>query len=552
MDDLVYWVWLSLICGPASIDAPILLYRYPGGAREIYELKEITSENAKGINSALIGKITGEKSLEMASYIVEFCRERGYELIPSCSERYPARLRSLPDYPPLIYARGKVELMNAGFTIGAVGTRSMTDYGKSATFDIVRKLCLYDAVNVSGAAYGVDAAAHKTALYFGCKTIAVLGTGIDVSYPRENHGLIEYIAKENLVISEFPPGTRPYGGNFPKRNRLISGLSDAVVVTEADMKSGALITARLAMRQGKLVYAVPGNIDSRRSAGANRLIREGARICTRGEDIAEDLNNDGALTLNEQMLRDSRYTHYDRIEEKRNKEYNRAATPTPDLDRPPAPEQREVYLNQARASQDELVERAGLIVNVEKRRAEREKQASRSAREQSEISEPENHQQSEWERRSDDNNIPARESSSAGNTERADMSSVRSDGAPSFRNVIRDEKDIGDLLKRVKTLDGVDGGEFSAEASVGTGSTAASGEQTAAFGNTRRRSEYSETAQRVLDAMTPGELYNPDRISELSGLAAKEVLAELTMLELDELIESLPGGLIRRKYIDLI
>lgn len=201
-------------------------------------------------------------------------------------EDYPAMLKSIYNAPSVLYCRGK--LPDTG-NVGIVGTRRPTVYGKAAAKKLATDLAESGFVIVSGAAYGIDTVAHAAALSVNRPTVAVLGCGIDVSYPRENADLLTEISKTGAVISEYPPGTevRPY--YFPMRNRIISGLSRAVIVVEAAEKSGALITADFALDQGRDVFAVPGTIFSEHSAGCHKLIKSGAKLIDCAKDIIDEL-----------------------------------------------------------------------------------------------------------------------------------------------------------------------------------------------------------------------------------------------------------------------
>lgn len=199
----------------------------------------------------------------------------GATLVASHDERYPALLRTLRDPPPRIFTLGNTALLSKT-AVAIVGTRNPTAYGLRTTRSIASALARCGVVIVSGMARGIDAAAHEAALDVNGSTIAVLGTGVDVPYPAGHRALHARIAEHGLVMSELPCGARAHRGSFPRRNRLIAGLARAVIVTEAPVKSGALITANVANDIGRDVGMVPGNIDSPVSEGSNRLLRDGA------------------------------------------------------------------------------------------------------------------------------------------------------------------------------------------------------------------------------------------------------------------------------------
>lgn len=201
---------------------------------------------------------------------------------------YPELLKNIYDPSPVLFLRGRADFFNE-LSVALVGSRRATPYGLSVTENLARELAGAGVVVVSGLARGIDAAAHRGALDVGGKTIAVLGCGLDVVYPKENARLMDNVAENGLLISEFPPGSGPEAWHFPVRNRVISGLSKAIVVVEAAARSGALITAHAALEQGRDVLAVPGNITSKLSTGPNELIKQGAAPVLGAGDIFEEL-----------------------------------------------------------------------------------------------------------------------------------------------------------------------------------------------------------------------------------------------------------------------
>ncbi len=211
----------------------------------------------------------------------------GIRLVTLVDPEYPSLLREIDDPPFALYVRGKLPL-NTACTIGIVGTRRGTQYGKLVAARLASQLALKGIIVVSGLAAGIDAAAHQGALDVGGHTVAVLGCGLDVSYPKTNQPLFERIAVEGTAMSEYSLGTRPAKWTFPQRNRILSGLCRGVVVVQAPARSGSLITARLALEQGREVFAVPGNITTATSAGTNGLIRQGAKIVETIDDVLEE------------------------------------------------------------------------------------------------------------------------------------------------------------------------------------------------------------------------------------------------------------------------
>ena len=202
---------------------------------------------------------------------------------------YPLLLKKIYDAPVLLYIKGE-PLKEKEDYVAIVGTRRFTPYGKSATQTIAKDLASRNIAVVSGLARGIDTIAHKTAVQTGGRTLAVLGSGLDVIYPGENRRLAEDIFQKGTLISEFPLGTQPDRGNFPRRNRIISGLSHATVVAEAGNRSGVILTALNAVDQNRDVFAVPGRINDPQSVGANRLIRNGATPVSSGAEIIRDIN----------------------------------------------------------------------------------------------------------------------------------------------------------------------------------------------------------------------------------------------------------------------
>lgn len=209
-------------------------------------------------------------------------------LTPTCPD-FPSALLDIPDCPAVLYCRGDVSLLKRQ-AVAIVGSRHATEYGVRVATQLATELTEAGLVVVSGAAYGIDAAAHRGALTAGGGTVAVLGCGIDMVYPRDHGQLYDEIIAKGILVSEFLLGTKPEGFRFPIRNRIVSGLSLGVVVVEATEKSGSLITARLAADQGREVFAVPGRVDSARSVGAHRLIQQGATLVQTVADVLEGLS----------------------------------------------------------------------------------------------------------------------------------------------------------------------------------------------------------------------------------------------------------------------
>ncbi len=310
MSDTIYWVWLAEKNGAGHSDAIKLLQHFPGGAKDIYEASYEQLAAVKECSRSFIGRLQNH-DLSNAENVLEFCFMNGIRIVPCVSENYPKRLHGLFNKPVVLYMRGIIEDLDERFCVSIVGTRSMSGYGKHMTFTLARQLIAHGAIIISGAAYGIDSAANSTAVYLEEPTVAVLGSGVNVPYPVKNKEMIDYIGAKGMLISEFPPNTPPFGRNFPIRNRIISGLADAVVVVEAGEKSGAQITAQHAADQGRRVYAVPGNVGAPNSIGTNRMIRDGAKPVTCTEDIIEDFADKFKLTKIERIVKSDKYMRYE-------------------------------------------------------------------------------------------------------------------------------------------------------------------------------------------------------------------------------------------------
>lgn len=282
-ENRLYWIWLAEKCGIASKDFGRLMERFHNPF-DLYRLDEDEIEHLDGIGNALKRRLN-EKSLESAYSILRYCKTHGVSIVAYEDELYPARLRSIEDPPVLLYVLGKLPDLNRRLCIGMVGTRKISEYGRQTAYKISYELGASCAVVVSGMASGVDAVAACGALASGGETVAVLGCGISIVYPKQHERLEKEIQKHGAVITEYPPAERPLGANFPRRNRIISGLCQGVLIVEGDMGSGALITAKLAVEQGRELFALPGKVNEINSDGPNELIRNGANVALSGEDL---------------------------------------------------------------------------------------------------------------------------------------------------------------------------------------------------------------------------------------------------------------------------
>ena len=284
-DEKLFSVWLSLCVGIANSEYPSLLAQF-GSAYALFGAEESEIE-ALDISDSLKGKLCN-KSLDQAYGILEFCQKHEVGILSYTDPAYPSVLRAIKAPPCVLYYRGKLPDFERQLFISMVGTRSMSEYGKEMAYRIAYELASTGVVVVSGMALGVDAACAVGALSAKGCTVAVLGCGIDVPYPRQHERLMHAIAQNGLVLTEFPPSTPPRGYHFPLRNRIISALGAGTLVVEADLGSGALITAREAIVQGKDIYAVPGNVTDPNTSGTNALIRDGAAVALGARDILQN------------------------------------------------------------------------------------------------------------------------------------------------------------------------------------------------------------------------------------------------------------------------
>ena len=284
-DEKLFSVWLSLCVGIANSEYPSLLAQF-GSAYALFGAEESEIE-ALDISDSLKGRLCN-KSLDQAYGILEFCQKHEVGILSYTDPAYPSVLRAIKAPPCVLYYKGKLPDFERQLFISMVGTRSMSEYGKEMAYRIAYELASTGVVVVSGMALGVDAACAVGALSAKGCTVAVLGCGIDVPYPRQHERLMHAIAQNGLVLTEFPPSTPPRGYHFPLRNRIISALGAGTLVVEADLGSGALITAREAIVQGKDIYAVPGNVTDPNTSGTNALIRDGAAVALGARDILQN------------------------------------------------------------------------------------------------------------------------------------------------------------------------------------------------------------------------------------------------------------------------
>ncbi len=289
MDDLHDWLTLHLLpgLGPVGAFAVVKHFGTPSrvlaaGRNELFRINGIRASAVEAICGPSLADARETAHREMAE-----AARRGITLVPLDDPRYPEQLKNIHGPPLLLFVKGDPEALSFP-CLAMVGSRACTDYGRRVARRMATNLAGRDITIVSGLALGIDTEAHYGALANGGRTVAVLGCGLDCVYPRGNRDLFEKIPRRGALVSEYPLGTGPDAYRFPARNRIISGISLGVVVVEAARNSGSLITARYALEQGREVFAVPGRIDSFKSAGAHNLVQQGAKLVMTEEDILEE------------------------------------------------------------------------------------------------------------------------------------------------------------------------------------------------------------------------------------------------------------------------
>ena len=285
--DIKYWVGFSLIPGIGRVRFA-QMENYFGNLENAWQAGPADLKHS-GLDSNAIRAITTWRPKISLEAEMEKIDRYGVKVFTCHDPGYPTRLKEIYDYPPLIYVRGSL-LAEDEWCLAVVGTRRATVYGRQVTEEMVADLAKSKITIVSGLAKGIDSVAHNSALEAGGRSIAVFACGLDTVYPSENVNLARRIMQQGALISEYPLGTRPRADNFPRRNRIMSGMSLGVLVVEAGETSGAMITAHLALEQNREVLAIPGSILSPASRGTNQLIQEGAKLVGDYTDILEELN----------------------------------------------------------------------------------------------------------------------------------------------------------------------------------------------------------------------------------------------------------------------
>lgn len=300
---VIDWMALSFVAGLGGRGRKQLLARF-GTPVGIFAAARDGLQDGSVRKNVLAGLCDYDVLCERARQLLKRLSSGGAEAICPESPKYPQLLQEIADPPPVLYVQGRTELLSSR-CLAMVGARAATSYGKRSSFTLAKELAIAKLTVVSGLASGIDSEAHKGALSVGGGTIAVLGCGLDVVYPRENTDLYEQIRRDGLLVTEYPLGTKPDFYRFPARNRIIAGLCEGVLVVEAARKSGSLITAEMALEEGRDVFAVPGQIDSLKSDGAHWLLQQGAQLVQSVEDIVLEITPVSAETVKGSSSADS-------------------------------------------------------------------------------------------------------------------------------------------------------------------------------------------------------------------------------------------------------
>lgn len=283
-----YWIWLASVEGLGPVKKLALLNKFKS-VKKIYNATEKEILKVDGMSDKIVQNMQKAKDAKLLEKYEKYILKNDIKIINISDDNYPAKLKNIYAPPITIFAKGDISLLNSK-SIAIVGSREPSKYGIYVAEKFSTELSKEGITIISGLAKGIDTFAHIGALSSFGKTIAVLGSGIDVVYPKENAKYYREISEKGLIISEYIVGTAPESKNFPQRNRIISGLSDGVLVVEARKNSGTMITTDFALEQGKELYVIPGNITSNLSVGTNNLIKEGAKLVTDVCEILEDLN----------------------------------------------------------------------------------------------------------------------------------------------------------------------------------------------------------------------------------------------------------------------
>ena len=283
---LLYWIWFAQLNKITAVQKQLLLQHFTD-PEEIYNSEDSKLYRIEGLPESAVQALE-DKDLTEARQILEECVNKGIGIVTLHDSNYPSRLRNTVDPPLVLYFKGQLPVWDLQPVIGIVGTRKASSYGLSTAARFGKQIAACGALVVSGGAAGIDAMAMQGALEAGRPVIGVLGCGVDVVYPAQNRQLFSQVVQNGCLISEYPPRTKGLAWHFPERNRIITGISNGLLVVEAPERSGALISARHAMEQGRDVFAVPGNIDVPSCAGSNALLQDQAIAALSGWDVVKE------------------------------------------------------------------------------------------------------------------------------------------------------------------------------------------------------------------------------------------------------------------------
>ncbi len=287
MEELFYWVWIASVQGLKTKKVQKLIDSF-GSIKNVYYQSKKELMKVRVIEEKTAEQMIRKKDRQKIENIIDCLVKQKIQVIPYTSLDYPVQLKQIYDPPVVLYVKGNISILQ-NFSIAIVGARQATLYGKQVAFGLAKNLACSGVIVISGLAKGIDTYAHLGTLKAEAKTIAVLGNGIDSIYPKENKELAEQILqKGGAIVSEYTVGQKPEKYHFPARNRIISGLSQGVVVVEAKKKSGSMITVDYALEEGKMVFAVPGRITDVTSEGTNELLMQGAKPIRKIQDILEE------------------------------------------------------------------------------------------------------------------------------------------------------------------------------------------------------------------------------------------------------------------------
>lgn len=301
MEHELYWLWLTSKFNGANARVTALV-EFFGGIEEVYASKHFHNMGFTDKEKALLL----DKDLSAAEKICEKLARIGGKILVFDSENYPKILKQTHNPPPVLYLKGKVPSLDDVLTLGVVGTREPSNYGAFVTKRMCQSLARQGVVTIGGMARGIDAIGAWATIEEGGIAVGVIASGIDIAYPAENAELYQAITERGCILTEFPPGTPPIKRHFPMRNRIIAGLSRGVLVTDAPQKSGALITARLAMEEGRDVFAIPRNISDIKYSGTNILIQQGAKLVMHPNDILSEYPYVRRIEIGERVVREEK------------------------------------------------------------------------------------------------------------------------------------------------------------------------------------------------------------------------------------------------------